>query len=238
MREVRVLEPKQLAITLLETGSTRASYIAIAIVLCGVVVVLSGSMLLVSPAVKSSIFAIVALAAICFTVGLAINLCYPRIGLWPPPAAGSWQFWFVWVSYTLCGIGIGVVGLLDWGTLGLDHWLIRITGVAMVLFSVPFNEWGTRTLGDHQTLGLQGELVSGGPYRYSRNPQYVAEILAYLGVVLITNSLLAAVISAFIILWLLMAPFAEEPWLDRQFGEQFQNYCRRVPRFLGFVSRH
>jgi protein-S-isoprenylcysteine O-methyltransferase Ste14 len=236
--EVRVLELKQLAVALLETASTRASYIAIAIVLCGVVVVLSGSMLLVSPAVKSSVFAIVALAAICFSVGLAVSLRHPRIVLWPPPAAGSWQFWFVWVSYTLCGIGIGVVGLLDWGTLGLDHWLIRITGVAMVLFSVPFNEWGTRALGDHQTLGLQGELVSGGPYRYSRNPQYVAEILAYLGVVLITNSLLAAVIGAFIILWFLMAPFAEEPWLDRQFGEQFQNYCRRVPRFLGFVSRH
>lgn len=231
------MELKQFAITLLEIVSTRASYIAIAVVLCGGVVVFSGSTLPVPPGVKSAVFALVALAAVCFSAGLAVNLYYPRIGLWPPPAAGTWQFWFVWVSYTLCGIGIGFVGLLDWGTLGLDHWLIRIAGLTVVLFAVSFNEWSMRTLGDHQTLGLQGGLVSGGPYRYSRNPQYVAEILTYLGVVLITNSLSAAVVGVFIILWFLMAPFAEEPWLDRQFGEQFQTYCRRVPRFLGFVSR-
>jgi protein-S-isoprenylcysteine O-methyltransferase Ste14 len=94
-----------------------------------------------------------------------------------------------------------------------------------------------RALSDHQTLGLQGELITNGPYRYSRNPQYVAEIVTFLSVVLITNSLLAAVICALVVLWFLLAPLAEEPWLARQFGERFDDYRRRVPRFLGPVKR-
>jgi protein-S-isoprenylcysteine O-methyltransferase Ste14 len=188
----------QRAISLLEIVSTRASYIAIAIAISGGAVVLSGSTLPSSPGLKILLFAILALAALCFALGLAVSLRYPTIGLWPPPAA------------------IGVAGLL---------------------FAVPFNEWSMRTLSDHQTLGLQGELITDGPYRYSRNPQYVAEILTYLGVVLITNSLLAAMIGSLVILWFLMAPLAEEPWLARQFGERFEEYSRQVPRFLGPVNQ-
>ncbi len=227
----------QRAISLLEIVSTRASYIAIAIAISGGAVVLSGSTLPSSPGLKILLFAILALAALCFALGLVLSLRYPTIGLWPPPVAGSWQFWFVWVSYTVSGIGVAVIGVLDWGTLGLDHWLIRAIGVAGLLFAVPFNEWGMRTLSDHQTLGLEGELITDGPYHYSRNPQYVAEIVTYLGVVLITNSLLAAMICLLVIIWFLMAPRAEEPWLARQFGERYEEYCRRVPRFLGPVNQ-
>ena len=225
---------KQFAITVLETVSTRTSYIAIVVAIGGGMLVLAGATLPSWPELKTVVFAIVLIAALCFALGLAINLGHPKIGLWPPPAAGSWQFWIVWTSYTLSGAGTGVIGVLDWGSLGLDHWLFRAMGVAGLLFAVPFNEWAMRTLSDHQTLGLRGDLITGGPYRYSRNPQYVAEITTYLGVALITNSLLAAVIGALVIAWFLMAPFAEEPWLTRQFGEQFEAYCRKVPRFLGF----
>jgi protein-S-isoprenylcysteine O-methyltransferase Ste14 len=227
----------QRAISLLEFLSTRTSYIAIAVTICGGAVVWSGSALAISPGLKALLFAILALAALCFALGLAVNLRVPAIGLWPPPAAGSWQFWFVWVSYTVSGVGVAVIGVLDWGTLGLDHWLFLAIGVAGLLFAVPFNEWGMRALSDHQTLGLQGELITNGPYRYSRNPQYVAEIVTFLSVVLITNSLLAAVICALVVLWFLLAPLAEEPWLARQFGERFDDYRRRVPRFLGPVKR-
>ncbi len=232
------MDLRQSAVAVLEAVSTRASYVALVVAVGGAVVVLSGSALPAWPVLKSVLFAIFVLAAVCFATGLAVNLCYPKVGLWPPPAAGSWQFWFVWISYTVSGIGIAVIGILDWGTLGLDHWSFRAVGVAAMGFAVPFNEWGMRTLSVHQTLGLQGDLVTGGPYRYSRNPQYVAEILSYLGVVLITNSLLGAAIGALVIAWFLMAPFAEEPWLARQFGEQFQSYSRQVPRFLGLARVH
>ncbi len=221
---------------MLETVSTRTSYVAIALVACGALASVYELLPPAEPVLKNVLFAVFVTAALCFTLGLALNLRYPRLGLWPPPSAGTWQFWFVWVSYTTSGVGTACIGVLDWGTLGLDHGWFRVTGVVLLLVAVPLNEWGMRTLSDHQTLGLQGDLVTGGPYRFSRNPQYVAEILSFLGVIVITNSLMGATIGVLVILWFLMAPLAEEPWLIRQFGAQFQAYSSRVPRFLGSIK--
>jgi protein-S-isoprenylcysteine O-methyltransferase Ste14 len=33
--------------------------------------------------------------------------------------------------------------------------------------------------------------------------------------------------------WLTFLPLAEEPWLRDQFGEHYERYCDRVPRFVG-----
>ena len=182
-------------------------------------------------------FVILLIAGLCFALGLLASLRYPGDR---PVAAARGRLLAVLVRL---GLLYGERGRrrahrhLRLGTLGLDHWIFRAIGAAGLAFAVPFNEWAMRALSDHQTLGLQGELITSGPYGYSRNPQYVAEILTYLGVVLITNSLLAAVICALVTLWFLLAPRAEEPWLAKQFGEQFEDYCRRVPRFLGPVKK-
>ena len=174
--------------------------------------------------------------AISFLLGLVINLSCPKIRIWPPPGKRSWQFWFVWILYTIGAIGVSTIGVLDWGTLGLNHWSIHLIGGALLLFAVPFGEWTVRTLNVHQTLGLKGKLLTKGPYQYSRNPQYVAEILIYIGDVLVTNSFLALIIGTLMALWFVLAPFSEEPWLQKQFGKQYEEYCKRVPRFIGFRS--
>ena len=109
-------------------------------------------------------------------------------------------------------------------------------GAAVLLVGAPLGEWGVRTLNVHQTLGLEGTMLTKGPYSFTRNPQYVAEILIYVGVVLVTKSLMALIIGIIMMSWFFMAPFAEEPWLAKQFGKQYEEYRRKVPRFLGLLS--
>ena len=75
-----------------------------------------------------------------------------------------------------------------------------------------------------------------GPYRVSRNPQYVAEILIYTGIILITGSFEALIIGMIMMLWFVMAPLSEEPWLGQQFGKQYEEYRKNVPRFIGLRS--
>jgi protein-S-isoprenylcysteine O-methyltransferase Ste14 len=77
------------------------------------------------------------------------------------------------------------------------------------------------------------ELVQEGLFAHSRNPLYVGNLLVYFGLFLILNSKAG---------WLAGLPFfvlayaaivrAEEGFLARRFGPAYEDYRRRVPRFL------
>jgi protein-S-isoprenylcysteine O-methyltransferase Ste14 len=52
-----------------------------------------------------------------------------------------------------------------------------------------------------------------------------------------------AILSALPAVWIIatggvvafaLAPFAEEPWLEKVYGEPYRRYLKRVPRFFGF----
>ena len=77
-------------------------------------------------------------------------------------------------------------------------------------------------------------LVTGGLYRWSRNPMYVGVLLIRLGWALLYASwLLAAYAAVVSMAFYLRVLFGEEPVLARSFGEEWQAYCRRTPRWLG-----
>jgi len=78
-----------------------------------------------------------------------------------------------------------------------------------------------------------GKLTTAGPYRWSRNPQYVGWFLFLLGFALNDWSLwcLAALLAIAISLHLLV--LVEEEHLLRTFGKQYVEFCRKVPRYVG-----
>ena len=221
---------------ILEGFSSRASYFSVLILVIGAILRSSGVDLSPPPTIKLIIFLSLLVISTLFSLGLFISLLYPKLHMWPPPGKNSWQFWYVWTLYTIGALGISAIGVLDWGTLGLKHLSVSLVGFALLLFAVPFGEWGVHTLNVHQTLGLKGTLLTKGPYQYTRNPQYVAEILIYTGAILVTGSSLALIIGAIMMSWFFMAPIAEEPWLVKQFGKQYEEYRKKVPRFVGLRS--
>jgi protein-S-isoprenylcysteine O-methyltransferase Ste14 len=83
------------------------------------------------------------------------------------------------------------------------------------------------------------ELVVRGPYRYVRNPMYLAVTTIVLGEILLTRSLALltywaawfAAVNLFVIGY-------EEPTLRRQFGASYERYTQTVGRWLpSFRSR-
>jgi protein-S-isoprenylcysteine O-methyltransferase Ste14 len=76
-------------------------------------------------------------------------------------------------------------------------------------------------------------LYTDGPYARSRNPQYVGMIVGLTGFALIVNALSVAILAALHVLWVVLLPFAQEPWLREQFGAAYNRYRERVPRFIG-----
>jgi protein-S-isoprenylcysteine O-methyltransferase Ste14 len=185
---------------------------------------------------KSVIFTLVLSANILLIVGVLISILLPKYRLWPPPRKHSWQFWFIWILDGIGMIGVPVVGVLDWETISYTHWSRFLIGCPLILFGIIFSLWAIRTLSVHQSFGLKGTLVTSGPYQYTRNPQYIADIFSYTGIILVTSSSMALITGTLVVLLFLLLPFSEEPWLRQQFGKQYEEYCRNVPRFIGLQS--
>ena len=76
-------------------------------------------------------------------------------------------------------------------------------------------------------------LVVVGLYRYSRNPMYVSVGLILIGWAISFASLgLCGYALAVVATFHLRVILAEEPWLARTFGDAWEQYRSRVPRWL------
>ena len=53
---------------------------------------------------------------------------------------------------------------------------------------------------------------------------------------MLTYSALALVAGLVLIVTFFVLPLSEEPWLVQQYGKAFEEYCKRVPRFIGVRS--
>ena len=77
------------------------------------------------------------------------------------------------------------------------------------------------------------DLVTTGIFAHCRNPLYVGNILMLAGVGVLSNSLLYVVIMIpFFLFGYQAIVLAEENFLRNKFGEQFNNYCARVNRWV------
>jgi protein-S-isoprenylcysteine O-methyltransferase Ste14 len=76
-------------------------------------------------------------------------------------------------------------------------------------------------------------LVVVGLYRFVRNPMYVAVLTIVLSWGLVFGSVwLAVYLVALAVGFHLRVVLHEEPWLRRQFGDQWATYASSVPRWL------
>ena len=133
-----------------------------------------------------------------------------------------------------------VIGLLlQWGFPSpiLPITLARGVGVVCVLVSLPLALATFRVLSRAHTpvdpLKPTTALVTEGPFRYSRNPIYLALTLLYVGVALLMNALaiLLLVVPALVVLHYGVIA-REEAYLTRKFGEAYRQYMAQVRRWL------
>lgn len=182
------------------------------------------------------IFFLTLLAEILLGGTLILTLLHPGFRVWPPPSKESWQYRLTWSLTALIFLGLLLLGLLDWGSMRFPPFFRFGFGPLLMISGLAFALWAMQTLGVRTTLGLGGRLVRVGPYRFSRNPQYVGDIALIAGYVALSSSRLALITGAIGCIWFALAPFVEEPWLRRQLGEEYGEYLQNVPRYLGLPA--
>jgi protein-S-isoprenylcysteine O-methyltransferase Ste14 len=125
------------------------------------------------------------------------------------------------------------LGLLNFDSFILPNLWKRLPAASAVfVIGTVIGSWAYLSFGLRTTIGLGKQLIIRGPYRYSRNPQYIGDSLNIIAFIILTNSWMAAVVGVLGIALNYLAPFTEEPWLEEQFGDAYREYRRKVPRFF------
>ena len=139
-------------------------------------------------------------------------------------------------------IPITVAAVVPWLLLGrvipaVPSW--RLVLLLPMLGGLAFGAWdvalfATEGRGTLAPIDPPSVFVARGPYRLTRNPMYLGVACWLLG--------LSALTGARVLLWYaLVIPIGfhafvvlvEEPGLRRRFGASYEEYTRRVPRWLG-----
>ncbi len=178
------------------------------------------------------VFIATLLCELLLGASLVLSVLAPRHRVWPPPGRGSWQYVLVWCLTIAAVIGFVAAGALDWNSFIFSSSIRLPVGISLVAAGLALSVWAVGTLGVRETQGLAGRFTSQGPYRFSRNPQYVGDIAVTAGLAVVFNSGLAWILAAVGVILFAVLPLTEEPWLRDQYGSSYEEYASSVPRFI------
>ena len=109
--------------------------------------------------------------------------------------------------------------------------VLLLAGVVLWAWCVV---WFMRARGTPVPFNPPRELVTVGPYAWSRNPMLtgVFSCLFGLGFLLHSVSMVVVWTPVFVLLNVIELKVVEEPELERRFGTSYREYKRRVPMFV------
>ena len=142
--------------------------------------------------------------------------------------------WTVFIAMTVLGF---VVRVFVGGWLPLPQILAEGLGGMIIMGAFGFALWsisifveGGETM---RPATSSGQLFTSGPFRFSRNPIYLAMVLFGIGFGLATHNLW--IVSSGFLTGLVFHFFiipGEEDYLKRRFGSEYADYCDGVRRWL------
>jgi protein-S-isoprenylcysteine O-methyltransferase Ste14 len=178
------------------------------------------------------IFTVDLIVLIMLLIGALWSVAVPNKRTWPPPSNKAWQYYLAWILFCLVSGLNTLLIVFDWNTWVFDNPLRFFLGVPLILIGSLLVMWGIRTLGTRNTSGLADKFVKDGPYRFTRNPQYLGDIVLYVGLCLVTNSLYLWITHILLILNFVITTISEEDWLLDQYGDPYREYLEGTSRFL------
>lgn len=146
------------------------------------------------------------LPPLVFLVPLLVGVVLGRVTPWRMPTGGGWPVALTSLGLVLLAAGIG---LMVWAAVVM--WRHRTTVIPWAKVE---------------------HLMTGGPFRFMRNPIYVGDVLVYLGVTLVAGTwwpLVMIPLPLFVMQRYVIA--REEAYLAERFGEPYAAYRRQVRRW-------
>lgn len=117
------------------------------------------------------------------------------------------------------------------------NYAVTAIGIFLFIGSWLLRAWAVRTLGKYWSINNQIRrghvLMTEGPYRHCRHPNYFSIILEMVGFCLIANAFITLAISLIIYMPILyMRIKVEEKTLLAVFGDKYERYMKSTPPLI------
>lgn len=138
----------------------------------------------------------------------------------------------VWLAlFALAGWALGLVFPVD------PSFALRWAGFLLLATGTGLMVWAALTMRRARTTIIPGRrpgaLVTGGPFRLSRNPIYLADLLLFLGLMLALGSLAGvALLPGLVLLLTRRFILPEEEMIARAFPAAYSDYRQKVRRWI------
>lgn len=135
-----------------------------------------------------------------------------------------------------------IVSLFQIGTFEYktDNQTIRIIGLIFYLIFSWIQIWSTKALGDNfsQDIAIKKDhqLVTTGPFKIIRHPQYLSQILIDIGGAAATLSFVLVPLALIQIPLLFMRASFEDKLLEKHFGDHFRNYKKKSGQIFPYIG--
>jgi len=135
-----------------------------------------------------------------------------------------------------------ILGVFQIGTLEYmkEHNAIRLIGLPVYLIFSWIQVWSFKSLGDNYSQDIiikkDHQLVTTGPFRYIRHPQYFSQILINIGGTTATVSYVLGILTLVEIPIYIMRALLEDKMLAKHFAEQFSAYKKKSGFMIPFIG--
>ncbi len=138
------------------------------------------------------------------------------------------------IALILAAFQIGTLEYLE------EYNIIRYIGLAVYLIFSWIQVWSFKSLGDNYSQDImikkKHELVTKGPFKVLRHPQYFCQILVDIGGAMATLSYILSGFALMEIPIYIMRASVEDKLLAKYFGDEFTQYKKKSGFFFPFIG--
>ena len=145
--------------------------------------------------------------------------------------------YFTVITLVALILGVFRLGVFEYKT---EYLTLREVGLFLYIIFSWVQIWSFKSLGEFYSQEIliykNHELISKGPYKILRHPQYLAQILVDIGGGLAVMSYLLLPIALIEIPFLIMRAILEEKLLEKNFKERFAVYKKKTGFLIPFIG--
>ena len=133
--------------------------------------------------------------------------------------------WIIWLAAVIYSIFLPLHLETIWFYVGFPIAIIGLLGFTSGIITFA-------------TTQIEKKPLTGGPYRYSRHPMYITQLVMFIGVGIACASWVFLLFAIVYSILSFIYAITEERYCLEKYGGAYREYMNRTPRWIGIPKSH